>query len=269
MKNGDRWHVLSVRDDGSIEVRRHRPAGYEGESLRLSLPADYVAEHIQLGYASTIHSAQGATVDTTHTILSVTETRQSLYVALSRGSQENHLYLSDQTATDVDMLAPERADAVDLTADPRQVLTDILDRDGRARSATTVERGDAAELLRAAVLAYQDALPILAQAHLGQERMGALDARLESWRPGLTEAPGYPHLRGQLALGWVRGTTPREAIERATIYTGGRSLEDAEDPAALLSWRVSATSDQADEEGPLAWLPSIPHRLKQDPATGD
>ena len=33
------------------------------------LPADYVAEHLALGYASTVHAAQGATVDTTHAVV--------------------------------------------------------------------------------------------------------------------------------------------------------------------------------------------------------
>ena len=31
-------------------------------------PAGYVAEHLALGYASTVHAAQGATVDTSHTV---------------------------------------------------------------------------------------------------------------------------------------------------------------------------------------------------------
>jgi hypothetical protein len=93
VKNGDRWLVRGVDRSGDLQVVRagHRPSRV-GASI--SLPADYVRHHVQLGYANTIHGAQGATVDTTHTVVIGTESRQGLYVALSRGRHENHLYLS-------------------------------------------------------------------------------------------------------------------------------------------------------------------------------
>ena len=75
-----------------------RPPGGPAAARPSTLPAGYVEQHVQLGYAGTIHGAQGATVDTTHTVLAGTESRQSLYVALSRGRLENHLYLGDGTA---------------------------------------------------------------------------------------------------------------------------------------------------------------------------
>ena len=96
----------------------------------------------------------------------------------------------------------------------------LVARDGRALSATTVERGDAAQLLRQAALAYQDALPVLAQQHLGHERMAHLDDALERRIPGLTEQPAYPHLRGQLALRWVDGAPPQQVVDEATWYRG-------------------------------------------------
>ncbi len=129
VKNGDRWHVLEAHPDGSLLVERHR----DGDRKRphVTLPTAYVTENVQLGYASTIHGAQGATVDTTHTVLTGVETRQGLYVALSRGRQSNHLYLAAPTAS-LDGVAPEVQDTV---VEPRELLTDILARDGRALSA--------------------------------------------------------------------------------------------------------------------------------------
>ena len=130
VKNGDRWVVQGVGRNGSLHVAR---AGHHASRVgaALLLPADYVGHHVQLGYASTIHGAQGATVDTTHTVVAGTESRQGLYVALSRGRNENHLYLSN---------AEPAADgvALELPADrgPREVLTSILERDDRAESAT-------------------------------------------------------------------------------------------------------------------------------------
>jgi hypothetical protein len=263
VKNGDRWHVLEAHPDGSLLVERHR----DGERKRphVTLPTAYVSEHVQLGYASTIHGAQGATVDTTHTVLTGVETRQGLYVALSRGRQTNHLYLATPTAS-LDGVGPE---VQDTTVEPRELLTDILARDGRALSATTVERGDATQLLRQAVLAYQDALPVLAQQHLGHERMAALDDALERWIPGLTEQPAYPHLRGQLALRWVDGAPPQQVVEEASWYRGTQSLTEADDPAAALAWRITGTIPPSHRDAPLPWLPDVPSALRQDTGTSD
>ncbi|QFG67338.1 MobF family relaxase [Ornithinimicrobium pratense] len=263
-KNGDRWRVLAVHPDGSatVERRAHKPRSKPGH---VTLPAEYVAEHVRLGYASTIHGAQGATVDTTHTVLTGTESRQALYVALSRGRQTNHLYLATPIAS-LDGVGPE---VEDTAVEPRQVLTDILARDGRALSATTVERGDAAQLLRQAVLAYQDALPVLAQEHLGRERMAQLDDALEHRVPGITGQPAYPHLRGQLALQWVDGTPPQSVFEQATWYRGTQSLSEANDPAAALTWRIAGTTPPSHRDAPLPWLADVPHVLRQDSETSD
>ena len=259
-----RWRLLTVHRDGSVSVQRHRD-GRRSKPAHVTLPAGYVDQHVQLGYASTIHGAQGATVDTTHTVLTGAESRQGLYVALSRGRQTNHLYLG-APAPSPDGVGPEVQEA---SADPRQVLTDILARDGRALSATTVEQGEAAQLLQHAVLAYQDALVVLAQQHLGQERMAALDGALDRSLPGLTQQPAYPHLRGQLALRWVNGQAPRTVIEQATWYRGKTSLTEADDPAAALLWRIVGTTPPSHRDAPLPWLPDVPPALRQQPETND
>lgn len=264
VKNGDRWHVLDVHPDGAMTVERHHDARGRKPG-HVTLPARYVWEHVQLGYASIIHGAQGATVDTTHTVLNGTETRQSLYVALSRGRKANHLYLSTPTALP-DGVGPE---VQDTAVDPRQVLTDILARDGRALSATAVDHGDAAQLLRQAVLAYQEALPVLAQQHLGRERMAELDNALENQVPGITGAPAYPRLRGQLALRWVDGTPPKTVIEQATWYRGTQSLTEADDPAAALAWRIDGTTPSSHRDAPLPWLPDVPPVLRRNAETSD
>ncbi|GAA4884645.1 MobF family relaxase [Serinicoccus chungangensis] len=266
VKNGDRWRVLAVHPDGTVSAERHRD-GRGTKSAHVTLPATYVGEHVQLGYASTIHGAQGATVDTTHTVLTGAESRQALYVTLSRGRQSNHLYLGTPAAS-LDSVGPDVHDT-SATAEPRQVLIDILARDGRVLSATTVEHGDTAQLLREAVLAYQDALPVLAQHHLGPERMTALDDALGEWMAGLTGAPAYPHLRGQLALRWVDGAPPQAVIEEATWYRGKENLAEANDPAAALAWRIAGTMPPSYRDAPLSWLHDVPPALRQDPETSD
>ncbi|NKU56528.1 hypothetical protein GS881_24510, partial [Rhodococcus hoagii] len=62
VRNGDRWTVDEVHQDGSLTVT------HIGTSRSIQLPADYVAENTTLGYARTIHGAQGITADTCHTV---------------------------------------------------------------------------------------------------------------------------------------------------------------------------------------------------------
>jgi ATP-dependent exoDNAse (exonuclease V) alpha subunit len=58
------------------------------------LPADYVAEHVDLGYAVTAHRAQGITTDTSHVLVDPSTTRENLYVAMTRGRQANLVYVA-------------------------------------------------------------------------------------------------------------------------------------------------------------------------------
>jgi hypothetical protein len=53
----------------------------------------YLRERVTLGYAVTVHSAQGVTTDTAHAVLSEGATRAMAYVALSRGRDSNHVYI--------------------------------------------------------------------------------------------------------------------------------------------------------------------------------
>jgi ATP-dependent exoDNAse (exonuclease V) alpha subunit len=72
VKDEDRWRVADVGRDGSLTVT---PSG-RGLGRRIVLPASYIADHVRLGYATSIRSAQGLTVETTHVVLSGAESRQ-------------------------------------------------------------------------------------------------------------------------------------------------------------------------------------------------
>ncbi|WP_454226234.1 ATP-dependent DNA helicase, partial [Propioniciclava flava] len=78
VRNGDRWCVTAVHRDGTIDVQHLR------NHNQLTLPADYVTEFVELGYATTIHAAQGVTADTCHGLLTGEESRQQAYTMLTR-----------------------------------------------------------------------------------------------------------------------------------------------------------------------------------------
>ena len=255
VKNGDRWTVTAVYPDGSLRARHHQ--------LRRSivLPTEYVRDHVQLGYAATVHAAQGQTTDTCHTVVSGEESRQLLYVALSRGRSANHLYLA--TADDGDPHNLVRREAL-LPPTAIDVLTTILQRDGSQHSATSTrqELGSAAAQLHQAVLRYQDAVAFAAEDVLGEGTVAAFDAQAEALLPGLTQASAYPTLRARLALRAVDGDDPVALLADALAM---REYDTADDVAAVLDWRISTASG----DGPLPWLAAVPKGLASSPDWGD
>lgn len=89
VRNGALWDVEAALPDGSLRVR---PANH-ADATSVRLPAEYVAEHVELGYATTIARTQGVTVDETHTIATPGMGREDLYVAMSRGRHTNRAYV--------------------------------------------------------------------------------------------------------------------------------------------------------------------------------
>ena len=85
VKNGDRWTVTQVGKRGDLAVRLNRSPQSDC--------ADYVRGSTGLGYATTIHGAQGLSADTMRGLVTGQESRQQLYTMLTRGRAANHLYL--------------------------------------------------------------------------------------------------------------------------------------------------------------------------------
>lgn len=71
---------------------RDRVTGASRWSPPFQVPASYLAGHTALGYASTVHAAQGRTVDTAHAILAEGLPRSLVYVAMTRGRLANYTY---------------------------------------------------------------------------------------------------------------------------------------------------------------------------------
>jgi hypothetical protein len=93
----------------------------------VTLPGTYVREAVELGYATTIHTAQGVTADTTHSLVDDLMTREQLYTTVSRGRIANHLYIAVGNNGDPHRLL--QADPYEPTA--TEVLGRVLSRTSR------------------------------------------------------------------------------------------------------------------------------------------
>ncbi len=244
VKNGDRWTITTVTPTGAISAV-HTTSG-----LHVTLPADYVRDNVELGYAVTVHAAQGITVDATHTILTGQETRQQAYVALTRGRHANHAYIqvvgdtTESAAIDPRTLRP--VTAID-------VLDTILARDGAARSVTTdtAQSTDPHTRLGVAVARYTDALTVAIE-HTNPDAVHALDEGADLVVSELTACPAWPTLRAHLLH--TATSIDVSPLDLLRHITEARELDTAADPAAVLTWRLPQTTTS----GPLPWLPAIP-----------
>ena len=258
VKNGDRWTVLEVSRTGDLTVRHSR------NDRTVRLPSAYVVESVELGYATTVHTAQGVTADTMHGLATGEESRQQLYTMLTRARIANHLYL--QLVGDGDphsLIRPETVHPCTAT----EVLEQILARDGTARSATSLQRDqhDPVSRLGDAAPRYVDALHVAAEDLAGREVVDALEVTGEQIAPGLTGEPAWPTLRAHLLLLAAHGTNP---VAQLAATASARELDSADDRAAVVDWRLDDTGHRNASPGPLPWLPGIPTGLRAHPEWG-
>jgi conjugative relaxase-like TrwC/TraI family protein len=257
VKNGDRWTITGIGRHGELTVRHNR------SRLTVRLPADYVRESTGLGYATTIHSAQGVSADTMHGLATGQESRQQLYTMLTRGRTANHLYL--QVVGDGDPHTLIRPDTV-TPRTPTEMLQQILTRDDTPASATTLlrERSDPAARLYDAVQRYTDSLHVAAEQLLGPRIVDMLDTRADQVVPHLTNQPSWPTLRAHLFT--LAAETGEHPLLQLHTAAAGRELHTAADMAAVLDWRLPEPAPT--NQGPLPWLPGIPKTAQDHPVWG-
>ena len=259
VKNGDRWTVLAVHDDGGLTVRHTQ----HGRKVRL--PAEYIDAATELGYACTIHTVQGVTADTMHGLATGTESRQQLYTMLTRGKVANHVYL--EVVGDGDPHSVIHPSLVHPLT-PTDILEQVLARDEAPTSATSLlrDQADPRLLLGAATTRYLDSLYLAAEHTLGPDVVHRLDTGVDQIVPGLSDESAWPTLRAHLLLLGAHGADPVTELRDAATE---RELTTAGDRAAVLDWRLDSSGLRNAGPGPLPWTPGIPARLKEDPRWGN
>ncbi|MGA7814293.1 AAA family ATPase, partial [Caballeronia sp.] len=119
VKNGS-LGVVERAEAGRLQVRLDSAKGPGQGRVVLVSMADYAA--IDHGYATTIHKAQGATVDRAYVFASETMDRHLTYVAMTRHRDAVQLYASGDEFRDVGQLSARlsRAQAKETTLDYAQ-----------------------------------------------------------------------------------------------------------------------------------------------------
>ena len=117
VRNRHTWTVTTAHPDGRLTVE-HPQRG------TVDLPARYVTEHVELGWAVTGYGTQGDTVDIGIAVLDHTTSRNHAYVAMTRGRDANHAVILDRTGTQ----------------DPGEQLGSIITRTARGDSALAIQQ---------------------------------------------------------------------------------------------------------------------------------
>ena len=258
VKNGDRWTITHIGRRGDLTVRHTR------SHLTARLPAHYVAESAELGYATTVHAAQGVTADT--------DARPGHRAGIPAAAVH---HAHPRTVCQPSVPAGRRRrrpahrhptrDRAPRT--PTEILEQILARDEAPTSATTQlrELSDPAARLHQAVQRYTDGLHVAAEHIIGPRIVEALDHQADQVVPGVTDEPAWPTLRADLiALAAETGQHPLVHLHQAAL---GRDLSTAGDMAAVLDWRLPEPAP-TDDRAPLPWLRGIPNAIQDHPEWG-
>ena len=220
VRNRDRWTVSAVHGDGSLTVSHASGHG------TVRLPADYAREHVRLGYAATAHGHQGDTVDVSLAVITEATTHRSLYVAATRGRDENHLHVVAENA-DV-----ERAREV-----LEQVLTnDRVDIPATAQRRNLADQAPRAEQSRAVVSA-------------AQERADALRAYRDAVARAKPVMDALDRARREAELARHAHAAARAELDQAPIWrrrSVRQALADADNVMAHASQQLNAAAEHAE-----------------------
>lgn len=225
VRNGDRWRVVAVGEDGSLRVERID----QPRRSRVTLPASYVAEHVDLGYAVTAHRAQGLTVDSAHVVVGSSTSRENLYVAMTRGRDTNTAYVALDRPDDTH--TPPDVD--DVSA--RTVLFGVLQHCGAELSAHQM------------IQVEQDRWTSIAQLTAEYETIAAV-AQRNRWadlirRSGLSEDQATTVIHSE-AFGPLASELRRAEAHHFDVevllprLVHRRTLDDADDVGAVLVSRL-------------------------------
>ncbi|WP_113718105.1 MobF family relaxase [Arthrobacter dokdonensis] len=228
IRNGTLITVASPPSlDGSIEGIRC------DNGARILLSPSYLAEFVELGYATTAHRSQGITVDTGHTLVSEGRlTRELFYVSMTRGKAGNHAYISEPDPRDHHGVDPSSL------PDWRQILGAVLSVEGAEHTAHEVrdeQQNQANSLSR--LLAEHD---YLAQIAASDDATRLISAHSPNLVAEMHESPSW----GAMVAAWRRAAATDPPLAERALIGGLQPTAGARDMAAVVHSRLQAVQRQ-------------------------
>jgi hypothetical protein len=253
--NRDTYRVLATRPDGGLIVRTVRD-GREVPGDTLRLPAEYVAGHVTLAYASTVHAAQGRTVDTCHTVATGNTSPEALYVGMTRGRGGNHAYV---VTLAVPGDAPTGAALEAVHRSPRAVLAATFETAGPELSALAEATKAATRVgqIRTPAELLADAAEIACAGRTVRwlDELAEAGQLTESERMAIAAEDGASKLALLLRRAEIAGHDPKQVLTDAVER---HALNDARQITNVLHRRITDTTtlDPVDDSY-REWVPTV------------
>jgi conjugative relaxase-like TrwC/TraI family protein len=257
--NRETYRVLATRDDGGLIVAPLLGQDEIGADVfgdQLTLPGSYVNEQMTLGYASTVHAAQGLTVDTAHSVATHRTGHAALYVALTRGRERNTTYVATRFAPDG---APTGTVNQVRHHDPRGLLAATFETADPAQSAlaTAVEAEQDNQSIRTAAELFADAAELATAGRTSTwlDQLTADGVLAAAQRLQLAAEDGAANLNRLLRRVEIAGHDPKAVLTEAIT---NRPLTDARQLSNVIHHRISETVS-LDPVGDryTNWVPTI------------
>ena len=231
--NREIYRVVGILDDGDLRVVTR-----DGETM--TLPAGYVAEHLALGYASTVHAAQGMTVDTAHTVATGATGADALYVGLTRGRHSNIAHVVTES---IPADAPVGTTKQALHRSPQSVLAGAFETTDSQLSALAEATQSAAEVdtVRTPAELLADAAQIATAGRTARwlDELVTEGRLSPAQRTELAAEDGATTLTTVLRRAELAGHDPRRVL---TDAIDRRSLDNARQITNVLHRRITETT---------------------------
>lgn len=128
VRNGDRWKIDRRHQSGALQLR-----SLDGRGT-VTVPGDYVQEHVGLAYAVTVHRSQGLTVDEAVLVVDLSTSAEHLYVGMTRGRHHNLACVITEPSGDEHTQRPAPS--------AQEALVGVLRRASGEKSATETLRDE-------------------------------------------------------------------------------------------------------------------------------
>ncbi|HVK20933.1 MAG TPA: MobF family relaxase [Actinokineospora sp.] len=227
--NREMYTVVETRPDGSMVV------DHQGE--RITLPADYVAEHLALGYASTVNADQGLSVDTSHPVITPATSAEAQYVMLSRGRHNNTAHVATRTVPED---APDSNEVVHRSAAAVLAMTMEAADPAKSALATAVESAEAMDSVRTPAELHADAVDLATAGRTTQwlDYLAEAGHLTVNERQRLAAEDAGPTLTRLLRRAELAGHDPRQVLHDAVT---SRPLAGSRQLANVIHHRITDT----------------------------